>query len=397
MRTCHAVVRVAHIASLVLMLAIRASAAGQVIVVDPVAGPGVDFTSVSDAVLAAADGDTVLVHAGTYAASVTVSSKSLAIVAQPGDIVTISGALEASDLASNQLVSIAGLTLDHGLRFENDAGAVWVENCIISGFDDVAFPWPIPDLEADGGIGVEAIDCDSVTLARCTLDGGSATAFGGSAYAGDALVSAQSRVWLFDVDAKGGHAQGCAGQCGEVPGSGAEISGGTLYLAGSTIHGYHGVQVYGQPVLWLLDSTVEATGYTWLGDQFPPIEGTASVTQLAGSERDFALDTPATEHETVTLSLNGVEGDGAWVLLGLQPTAVMSVKLHGPLMVLPPWMPVFIGVLPPGGTLALPVTLPTLDPGLETLALVLQAAFVDSSGATWLSDPSRLVILDAAF
>ena len=96
MRTCHAVVRVAHIASLVLMLAIRASAAGQVIVVDPVAGPGVDFTSVSDAVLAAADGDTVLVHAGTYAASVTVSSKSLAIVAQPGDTVTISGALEAS-------------------------------------------------------------------------------------------------------------------------------------------------------------------------------------------------------------------------------------------------------------------------------------------------------------
>ena len=74
----------------------------------------------------------------------------------------------------------------------------------------------------------------------------------------------------------------------------------------------------------------------------------------------------------------------------------MVPKLHGALMVSGQNLLSLIGPLPAAGTLSIPVTVPAFVPGLQTLAFVLQAAFVTTGGVI-LSDPARIVMLGAAF
>lgn len=75
----------------------------------------------------------------------------------------------------------------------------------------------------------------------------------------------------------------------------------------------------------------------------------------------------------------------------------MSARFHGPLLVGPGSLLLFVGVVPAGGTLSSTAAVPAFPPGIESAAVVLQAAFVGASGAGYFSDPSRLVMLSAQF
>jgi hypothetical protein len=106
------------LSALLTLLATPALHAG-VLVVDA-AGKG-DFTMVSAAVAAAADGDTILVHSGDYLESgpVVIDGKPLSIVANPfdwfgppfGPPVTIRPGLVVRNLAPNEFVILENLAL----------------------------------------------------------------------------------------------------------------------------------------------------------------------------------------------------------------------------------------------------------------------------------------------
>jgi hypothetical protein len=373
---------------LVLLCAAGAAAQGDVLVVKTAAGPGVDFTSVSAAVSAAADGDTVLVHAGSYAGAIAISGKSLTLVAQADAAVTLTGGVSVAGLDGQQLVSLSGLTL-HTLQLNGNAGAVWIDGCTVAGTGSITVPLPF---DAVAGHAIVATDCAHVVIARSVVSGGDAWSLQ-SAYGGEAVRASGSSLWVYDSQFIGGDAMGNTMPFFNVePGHGIMLTGGQIFAEGSNFVGY--VPLYllsGTPTVWVLDNTMTSvTGFPQL------IFGTGNVTQLASEERDFTLDSPVHELGTTTVSLDGEAGDAAFVFVALDVGAIMKTQLHGPLLVTPLLEVLPLGALPTGSA-SFPAAVPALPAGLETLAVLVQAAFVDTSGAAYLSDPARLVVLGAQF
>lgn len=102
-------------------------------------GVGEAYTDVSDAVNAAVDDDVVVIHQGTYADRIFVGGRRIAIVAAPGDTVTLeSDATFPWDafviVQAGAELSLQGLVFDSGHRaIDVTAGAITVEGCTFTG------------------------------------------------------------------------------------------------------------------------------------------------------------------------------------------------------------------------------------------------------------------------
>ena len=57
----------------------------------------------------------------------------------------------------------------------------------------------------------------------------------------------------------------------------------------------------------------------------------------------------------------------------------------------------FVGTIPAGGSLQVPLAVPSLPPLVEARHLCLQGIFQDPTTRRWLSGPSTLVVLDSIF
>ena len=163
-----------------LVLAAPATAS-QLWVVDAAAGPGHDFTQLDVAIAAAGEGDTLLVRSGTYGDTI-VFAKSLNIVAAPdawapvGEPPVVRGA-SVRGLAAQQHVLLAGLVFsggtEEGLALKNNAGQVWVEDCVLRGADGEG-ALAAPDFHPDGFAGARVENSDEVAFLRCELRAGQA-------------------------------------------------------------------------------------------------------------------------------------------------------------------------------------------------------------------------------
>jgi hypothetical protein len=213
--------------------------ASNVTVIPPGSPPGALATEVA----AAAEGDAILVSAGTYSGFVA-DGKGLAIVADADAVVLVDGSAGVRNLPAASDFLLAGLTVTGAMQFQDDppatyttgtafyafdcAGSVRVQGCTLTG------GWGDTDcmgLSAPGGRGANVLSPPDVAFAACAIAGGLGGGSiqgcwtGAGGMGGPALLCDSSSVALYDCTL-------CAGD-GGAQGERAGNGGHGLHLTGS--------------------------------------------------------------------------------------------------------------------------------------------------------------------
>lgn len=394
-------------------------AAQQVHVVD--AAGGGDFTSLQDAIDAAASGDTLLIEPGSYGPSVgliVIDGKSLTLVGDGLPTPVLDG-LTVTNLQVDQTVRCRGLTigppssLGAGILVFDSAGQVWVEDCTVVGHDGFKLVGPLtfpglpglstsgsalvvvrsvliggngPEPATDGGVGLRAFDSD-VALYECVVSGGDG---GAGKNGGDALSVGDTELVLVDCTLVGGRGgDGCAsaepGQC--QGGDGLVLDGGvTAYHmdtsisagSGGTLLG-GGPGLAGEPQIVTPDDAVE----TW-----------------SGAGRSLEVGSPVREEQLAILRYAGEPGDTFGVFAALSPGFGIMPGAQGVFSLgLPFSGPSLIStVTAPDGVVELSFRAwPLGGPGLESADVFAQCFVLTTGGSVRLSGPTLLTVLDSSF
>jgi hypothetical protein len=252
----------ARAALLAALLASAPLASAGVWTVDDDGGPGVDFTDIQPAVVAAAPGDTILVAPGTYGTQCDLRvDKPLRILgtgAQPSDVYLS---------CWNPSVRIVGVGGKHPVVLANLSGSGWVE----------VWDCQAPVLLIDIGLAVEAYKGRDVRVRNMSTP-----------YTWVPYVSASSGT---RVEAVSSAFQGRAGYSsylgpGGSGGSGVSLSNSRGHLAGCSSTGGRGGDVDAFSPL------------DFAGDGGPGISASGSTVYIAGSD--------------TSLFLGGLGGDSPW-------------------------------------------------------------------------------------
>lgn len=412
------------------LLAAPAARAG-VIVVD--ASGGGDFTTLSAAVAAAVDGDTLLVRAGDYnePAPIVIDNKAL----------TITGEWKSSVFALEAV-------FQPGLRIVNLAPGkiVVLQNLVLLGTPGTAGSPATPALEllnnvshvraqslwlrAGGGghnahphgaAALQAVSNASAALLGCLVSGGDGQfspdlgVVAGNGGPGIALSAGQISAYQSFIDGGygggnivGGWPQGGAG------GAGIDHASGTLFLVGSSLRGGDGgishnggdggagLALGPTGVAWLLGGTFASGGDGGWSDvgpdgaDGPDVSAPAgNVSDFGGSAHGFDLISPLREGQAGQLKFDGDAGDTALVFASLTLHQIPYAGYQGVLMLAPSAL---LGPFPmgPPGNLQVPFLGPLLPPGVEALNVHVQPAYV-GGGSTVLGTARVLTLLDAGF
>lgn len=408
-----------------ILLATPLAAAGQVHVVAPAAGPGVDFTNLQTALTTAGNGDVILLKSGTYSTgSVTpfnFAGKGLTIVEDAGQTATIASALSISNISAGQQVclrnvDVAAVDAGTAVSLNNNTGAIWIEGALLSSTSNF-FPM------TPAGEGVRATNCANLVLARCTLIGATISTSLGAGYAG--LAATTSNVALYDCTCRGGHASD--GSALLVGGDGAAITGGFLFASGTSFQGGnggdgsagfplcqsgapggHGLHLKtGAPAA----STLECAFTGGLGGAPPPGTTTCSGGAagsgikidsgthgpLAGTAHSLVCAPTCRETKSFTLTYTGEPGELAFIdFSGLQGFTYFP-DFRGVLVLGFPLFTQFHGTLPASGTLVKSSgAINDLGVATEGVTIYLQSAFVSAANGLFQAGPSATVLLDAS-
>jgi hypothetical protein len=377
------------------LLLASAAAAQEVHIVDFAGGPGADFTDLSLAVDAAADGDVLLVRSGLYEVWNTIDGRSLTI-AGDGPFVQISGLLAVQNLEADQRVVLRGFTLHFPGQVEllNNAGVVWIEDCAI---------------EADllGGSGT--FGAVHSVASRLVLQNSSVT---GSIQYGVHAAPPTAGLYLVDSVAtvSGGAIGGGDGLdtiFPDLPGAvGLYMEGSTVHASGTSIHGGFGqtqpggtgIAALDGSTVTLRDTSVQGGGGSPAG---APVSADASSVVEAVPGGAHGLTSTATPRvgETLSVSASGAPGDGVLLLVGSGPAMVPLGAAGSVLLVdpAPPFLSLVLGTLPASGPLEGSFLVPALG-GAQSVALFVQDVYLDASlSAVRFGPGTAPLLLDAAF
>ncbi len=220
------------------------AAAGVIVVAADGSG---DYAQINQAIVAASDGDTLLIRSGTYAPFI-VPGKALQIVADEGASVNVHGYAAVTNLPAGKTVLLGGLItagqlpVHRGLYLEDNAGPVRMRDCVLQGYS-VPPIWCKSEYDLPSGQdGAHVVNCDDVALIACTVRGG----MGGSAEwllcldqagaGGRGMHEEDSRVTLHDTTVVGGEG-GTAGYGGDG-GAGVTLAGTSeLFAAKCNVRG----------------------------------------------------------------------------------------------------------------------------------------------------------------
>jgi predicted outer membrane repeat protein len=389
------------------------------------------FTSLQTAVDAAADGDTILVAAGTYG-SVTIDGKGLSLIAAPDQIVLIEGTIEVLNLpaASTVLLSalrVTGATLEDfsapGLVVTACAGHVRVEACILQGGAGEEPPGESQTF-GKGGHAVVLQASPQVAFSRCTIAGGDGGEDDSNCYdctggeGGLGVRVSLSTPAFYDCTIEGG-AGGENGYEGGAGGHGLRLLNSWMFASGSSFTGGGGGNAW--DFIWaeggdggsglfvdpsaqaeLLDNTY-AGGLGGIAICFTPQNNGAPGAPKAGGgsfdehpdqAREFAASRVVLDDGVVLVHVAGEPGDQVWLHVGSQPAFQPLLSYAGVRLVKPAHIATASwGTIGPSGTLSLEVPAPdlALEPGR---VLYLQGFGRNGFGMYWLGGPMQALVID---
>jgi hypothetical protein len=372
--------------ALLLTSALPLSAQGHVHVVDAAGGPGSDFTALAPALAAAADGDVLLLRAGTYFDALNLSGKGLFVTADAGaTVVVFSGSV--TNIPAGRYAALQGLTMDgqgSGPSIHQASGVVWMEGCSVR-----------PGTGAFGSGGTSVVSCSSVVLSRCLFDvprfdvlllGPPAPALFAR---GSCLHVFDSRVQPVYDDEPSPLALALESSFLELSGSsvlGDDGNGSPFSCDGQD--GGDALVLTDSSTAVILDSLLRGgAGGAVFGSCAPSVAGEDLVvgpgsraTFLTGKARSLSVASPVREGQDALTLLTGKPGDQVWVLCAATPgPGVASRSYDGELLVGSPHRSVTFGTIPPSGTLTVHVRAPDLPAGVESRVFFLQAAFAAST------------------
>lgn len=367
---------------------------GQLWVVDKAGGPGADFTEIQPAIDAAADGDTILVHGGSYGA-ITIDGKGLTLVADSGAFAT-TGAVVVRNLAAGSDVVVRALQLKEAL-LEANAGTVLLEAI------DIGVPFLCGEFTSSGGKGLTVNACPDVVVVRGRfLPSG----------ANPGIAAANSGLHLYDCDVQGGRPGGFVAAVGSdgvsltdtfLFASGGRFIGGCGgFGAGLTSSGGDGgvaLRRIGGAVPQLLGTELIG-GHGECCADFPfcgscGATGAKSVggyALVAGFPRSYILASPAAGGGSTALNYDGQPGDLVFSVIALASAPLFVPELAGTIVPAIPPIVVVHGPSDGGGALALSVPLPVVPSGVA-LPIWAQGAALSAVGAAVLAAPTVLTIL----
>lgn len=411
--------------------------------------PG-DWPDVASAVAAAPAGATILVAPeAPDGGPILIDGKALSIVADGGQAILQQVAVR--NLPAGGTVLLSGLLLGSSLPYPSagtyaeaflgldNEGEIRLEDCTLRAGGGNNGWYGDPSVHPDGFTGAWLRHCASVVLHDCFVSGGPGTDLEDEDYqvfcgnGGDALYVRDSLVAAVGCTLEGGRGGSVTDTVGTPAGDGGSalaVFKGQAYAAGCTLTGGDGGSADcemlfmqcgeggdGGHGLWLQTTAALASirdnaydpgagGGAW----FPELYGSPGMPyrldagQLTAHPNQMpalALATPVREGQPGSITLDGLWPGTAWYLLvGLAPMHTPVPALQGPWLVLPaPGGIVSLGVQPGWDPLVLPFVVPELGPGLDALAVWIQAAVdaFDPGGVPGptLGPAAALVLLDA--
>ncbi len=414
-----------------LAVPLQPAAGAEVRVVAP---SGTPYATIQAAVDASADGDVVLVRAGSYAAFHLVA-KSVCVVAEQNATVSIAGAIRVRNCSSTVvLAGLDGTGGTGGVPFErnalaasDNAGALRVQNCFLFGSPT----GPACDLRH----GALVQDCPNVAIANSVLRGADAgvpfdqgsrgllalrsslaihdaTLLGGrgacvaigytAGDGGDGLRADQSDVFVARSEAHGGDGNNHTCVDGGNGGNGIEALGAAARVdfRQCTLTGGSGAPGNSPPacpcpgflccVICFLEGN---PGSPWRAS------GGAQVTPLGGVARALTGPDVAREGTAVPLNCVGEPGDLVGLWIARAPAFVPSPAQHGVRLVAPAGVPsrlLILGSVPGSGVLQATLQLPDLPAGQQGDVWHLQSLHRAADGSSWMGGPLALVVLDGS-
>ncbi|MCB9896592.1 MAG: hypothetical protein H6825_01185 [Planctomycetes bacterium] len=393
------------------------------------------FNAFSLAVAAASDGDTLLVRPASQSLDTlaVIDGKSLVIVGDDTQPVPIAGSLEVSHLAADQSVTLRNLALmpianDPALSCHDDAGLLFVEDCVLRGADGLSVFFG-----TEGLPGVAADGCAGVTLVRCTVRGGDGSDSGPpfshpptAMPGGPGLTVDGADMTLSDCTVTGG----TGGTDGSTPedegapgGAGLVAHAAHLLLSGVTVQGGAGgdhcspaladscdggdglvldgsVLLFQQQCLFVAGAGGSIVG----GGNASPGSDTSiapgdTVADLPHAPRALVVASPTRENQLTTIRYEGQQGDTFGLFFALAPGYLPLPFKEGVFALgFPPQGPLVVTVTAPDGVFEVPfVAWDVTSFGLEAATLYGQCFLKDTGHATLLSGPSALTILAGGF
>lgn len=383
--------------------------AQQLITVGPAAGPGVDFTNLQAAVLAADPDATILVRAGDYDGFLA-SNRSLHIVAEVDAVVRIVSGVTIFGLDAQQSITLRGIEFgadaDTAITIGSGAGSVWIEDSTI-------------DVGARSLLGALVVHgCASVVLKNTQVVG---------PYHRPALRifsnAGPTAVHAFDSTLVGG--QGDPALIGAQDGAAAvEVNGAAFFAGGCTLTGGAGSHFIdpwfgceqgaggaglalaagpGPAQIGLLDTLVQggsgADGCGSLPLHGPDMTGSGDVLPLPGAQRTLTANSPVREGQTLALSLAAPQGEFALLLLGAPAATATGILAwntwNAPLLLSASASLFSLGFVPASGPLDLGITVGEL--GVEAVSVFAQPVFIDfPAGAARAGSTAGVALIDAA-
>lgn len=386
-----------------------------------------DFSEISQAVAAASDGDVIFVRDGQYL-PFTIDGKSLTIhgedEARTVSFVFTPGvpAIRVRNLAADQVVvlrdvdglSFGSADFDYGMRIQNCAGTVVLEECYVANLN---------------GRAAEITGSDAVVLRDCTIDAlePAFSSFSNEFFPRTGLTISGSRVELHDCTVWGTRGQDSLvtfqGQYPAIDGgTGVSVTNGELLAFGCNLVGGQGGEANGffcspggdgaPGLLATATATVTVQGTSFTGGpgglstcgsargvDAPATElNGASFTVLPGDARLLVTESPVVEGTSVTIDVTGTAGDLPLLVVGPGPApAVLLPQVPVALTTSAPWSFLALPTLDASGASQEVVPLPLLPPSAPFTAFVAQTAVLSTAGTLHATAASTTLVLAIGF